>query len=85
MEPWGSSQVSTGISGTSLVAYRELGLFSSFERELGIAIELLYGKKALCHIEGRNLMVFLKLCTKLGAPLELPRGPQGTSRVALGK
>ena len=32
-----------------------------FERELRIALEVLQGKMPSCHIEGRNLMVFLEL------------------------
>ena len=38
-EAWGSSPVSTGISGTSCVASVESGLLSSCEGELGIPLE----------------------------------------------
>ena len=38
-EAWGSSPVSTGISGTSCVASGESGLLSSCEENLGIPLE----------------------------------------------
>ena len=53
-EAWGSSPVSTGISGTSCVASGESGLLSSCQGELRIALESLQGNRASSLVEVGN-------------------------------
>ena len=45
----------------NLLSCIKSSLFSSFERELGIALVALQGKMSSRHVEGRNLMVFVEL------------------------
>ena len=57
----------------------------SFEREIWIGLEALQGKRASSRIEVEILWFFSSCGRKIEVPLELPRGPQGTSRIASGK
>ena len=57
----------------------------SFEREIWIGLEALQGKRASSRIEAEILWFFSSCGRKIEVPLELPRGPQGTSRIASGK
>ena len=50
--------------------------------ELRIALEALQGKRASSRVEGGISWFLLSCIRKLGVPLDLPQGPQGTSCIA---
>ena len=80
-----SSLVVMGISGPPWVAWRESSLLSSFERELGNALEALQKKRASSHVDV-DILWFVSSCgERLGIPLEVPWGTQGASRVVSAK
>ena len=60
-------------------------LLSNFEREFGIALEALQGKRASSHVEGEISWFFSSCLGTLEVPLNLRLGHQKTSCVALGK
>ena len=57
----------------------------NFKRELGIALKALQEKMASSHVDGGISWFFSSCGGRLGTPLQVPRGTQGASRVALGK
>ena len=69
-------QVYQRISG---VPYRQSSLLSSYEGEHGTALGSLLGNRASSCVEKGISWFFLSCCQKLGVPLKLHQGPQGTS------
>ena len=57
----------------------------SFDRELGIALEALQEKRSTSCIDGGVSWSVSSFCRCLGIPLQVPRGTQRASHVALGK
>ena len=94
-DTWGSSRVVAGNSAfiyncdgdlwAPLSCLKGVKFLSSFEREPGIAFEVLQEKRASSCLDG-GILWFASSCGwRLEIPLQVPRGPQGASRVASGK
>ena len=94
-DTWGSSRVVAGNSAfiyncdgdlwAPLSCLKGVKFLSSFEREPGIALEVLQEKRASSCIEG-GISWFVSSCGwRLEIPLQVPRRTQGASRVASGK
>ena len=77
-----------------MICIKESSLLSSFERELGIALEAMQGNLSPSRDEvgnmvlfsgfGRNLGVPLELCQEYREPLELHNGSQASFPVLRG-
>lgn len=83
---WGSSRVVTGILGSLLSCQKGVKPPFQLQGELRISPKSLQGNWASSRIEGFGIWWFSSSCGgKLGLPLKLQCGPQGTSFVASGE
>ena len=94
-DTWGSSRVVAGNSAfiyncdgdlwAPLSCLKGVKFLSSFEREPGIPLEVLLEKRASPCVDWGISWFVLSCSWRLEIPLQVPRGTQGSSRVASGK
>ena len=68
-----------------LICIKVSSIHSNFKRILLISLETLQWERASSHVAGRIPWFSSRFGRKFGVPLELRRGPQGSTRIASGK